>query len=193
MTLNLKSLVLAVAMATACAIAPSLRGDKGGRSEEIREEGKVLHAEGASWVVDFDDNKNIAWKRGELRFVSRPGAQQPVRASRKSAPARRADSDDSDSSADALSGAEAEADVAHDEESSAEEEEPEPSIGRVGRAGGGAKAAATAREASTAANTGRGDCIVAGSLRRLPRAGRRDSDSISHLLQKCQTDELYRS
>ena len=39
--MTLKSLVLAVAMATACAIAPSLRGDKGGAYVVRRHEGEL--------------------------------------------------------------------------------------------------------------------------------------------------------
>ena len=67
------------------------RGDKGGRSEEIRDEGVVVEAKGPLWVVRFaDDSSPIAWKRSELRFVSRPGAAEPVRASQRSRPQARA-------------------------------------------------------------------------------------------------------
>lgn len=70
------------------------QGDKGGRSEKVRIKGTIIKADGNKWVVDFGDDKNIAWKRSELRFVSRPDADDPTRGSKRSWPAPRQDSSD---------------------------------------------------------------------------------------------------
>ena len=69
-------------------------GDNSGRKDDVRVEGKVLRPDGIKWVVDFGDEEHISWKRTELRFVSRPGATEPVRASRASRPIVREDSSD---------------------------------------------------------------------------------------------------
>ena len=109
------------------------RGDKGGRSEEIRDEGVVVEAKGPLWVVKFDDDSSqIAWKRNELRFVSRPGAMEPVRASQRSRPQARAAVEDSSSEGE-QPGPEDEAEAAHDS-SEEDEQEEEPQRGRVGSA-----------------------------------------------------------
>ena len=104
-------------------------GDNSGRNDEVRVEGKVLHAEGNKWVVDFGDDKDIAWKRGELRFVSRPGAQQPVRASRPSAPIQREDSSDEEQQDQE----EGDGAAGHEDSDDTSEDEEVERHGRVGR------------------------------------------------------------
>ena len=71
-------------------------GDRGGRNDDIRIEGTVVEAKDSKWVCDFGDETNIAWKRTELRFVSRPGeeAEAARRGSKRSRPAPRLDSSD---------------------------------------------------------------------------------------------------
>lgn len=71
-------------------------GDRGGRNDGIRIEGTVVEAKDNKWVCDFGDDTNIAWKRTELRFVSRPGeeAEAAQRGSKRSRPAPRVDSSD---------------------------------------------------------------------------------------------------
>ena len=69
-------------------------GDRGGRNDEVRVEGKVVEADGTRWICDFGDSENIAWKRGELRFVSRPGEAEAARGSKRSRPLARDDSSD---------------------------------------------------------------------------------------------------
>ena len=104
--------------------------DKGGRNAEIRVEGTVVEAKDSMWVCDFGDEEIIAWKRHELRFVSRPGEEREAaqRGAKRSRPAPRQDSSDEEE-------AEAEPDPhagGGDSDSSEIEEADAP--GRVGRA-----------------------------------------------------------
>ena len=78
--------VSAAAYCWGAAYARSM-GDRGGRSEEVRVTGTVIKmTDDNKWEVQFDrDEEVVAWKRHELRFVSRPNAEG-VRGSRPSAP-----------------------------------------------------------------------------------------------------------
>ena len=100
-------------------------GDRGGRNDEVRVEGKVVKADGQKWVCDFGDDENIAWKRTELRFVSRESGPDATRGTQRSRPAPAADSSDEEAAAET----EADADSGND---SSELEEAEEH-GRTGR------------------------------------------------------------
>ena len=102
-------------------------GDRGGRNDNIRIEGLVVTSQGNLWVCDFGDDQNIAWKRSELRFVSRPGASEPVRGSKRSRPQEREDSSDEEPPAESES---TQAQIGSD---SSDLDDADESQGRAGR------------------------------------------------------------
>ena len=107
------------------------QGDRSGRSDNVRVEGKVVEADGRNWVVDFNDDENISWKRSELKFVSRPGATaEPVQGSRSSQPQERQDSSDEEEAAETEQQHEGDGCLS---DSSDVDETAEAEPGRVGR------------------------------------------------------------